>query len=670
MPMPSENRPCRPDTGPTTTRARDKVSGAFPESRPKPRVITAAALAALAALATLTTLPRQATAGETPLPRAVTLSTAGLAMIEAEVTLGAGAVTLSIPRRDIDDFLKSLWVIDPAQAPIRLLFDGPGAFDDSFARLPLTPEDVTDRARLLAALPGAPITVERQAKSWQGRNMGVTERPCPASENRCQMLSLLDDDDNLHQFVLDEALRLRLTDNVDRDAVDAALSAWRAASDNGRVAMQLVSAGEDRRQGALTWLQEAPLWRTAWRALDSDEGIRLLGWAVVENATGLDWQDVQLTLATGSVRAIRAPLYERVAVEREDADISALEPAIGAAISLRREAAPMRAMAPAAAPAETFADDGDSFTRFTLTEPVTLAAGQMITLPFLDQALPDARLTLHRGGRGERHPEIALRIENPLPLRLPAGVLTLYEDGRGHAGDAMIPELAPGASETIRFARDTAMEIREEIDSIELLREMRLVGGMLHVTEDLERRTRYRIEGAPQADRLLTIEHPRRSEWQVFTPDGAEEALDVWRWQVPVAAGAQVTHEVRERQPRLRRIALMDIDRQALATWETRATDPGLRDTLAELGTLRAEIAQAERAMRRLAESMAEREREQDRLVGLIVQLGDESAGTPERRDRVDAIDSEIAEIGAQRRAHQARIDDARARIEALLGEG
>ena len=421
----------------------------------------AAVLAALAALPAIA-LPGFAAAGEAPHLRAVTLSTAGLAMIEADVILGTGPVELNIPRRDIDDFLKSLWVIDPAQAPVHVRFDGPGAFDDSFARLPLAPDDVTDRARLLAALPGAPIVVERHAGSWQGLNMGVNEHPCPDSEGRCQMLSLQDADGNLRQFLLDEALSVRLADSADRAAVDAALAAWRTASGNGSVAVHLTSLEEDERPGALTWLQEAPLWRTAWRAVDSDEGVRLIGWTVVENTTGIDWHDIRLTLATGSVRAIRARLYERVSVPREPAESPAIEPAMEAMLGVRREAAPMAAipMADAAAAVETIADDGESFTRFTLAAPVTLAAGQMITLPFLDEELPDARITLHRGSSGERHPEIALRIENPLPLRLPAGVLTLYEDGRGHAGDAMIPELAPGASETIRFARDTAMEFR------------------------------------------------------------------------------------------------------------------------------------------------------------------------------------------------------------------
>ena len=293
----------------------------------------------------------------------------------------------------------------------------------------------------------------------------------------------------------------------------------------------------------LVYLQDAPLWRTAWRAVDTEDGIRLIGWAVVENTTGIDWDDIQLTLATGSVRAIEARLYARTYAHREQAgDIP--PPAARWSPPRRNSGAPSprwrkQAGRPrwptwpkARCPVSVSADDGDSFSRFTLDTPVTLAAGQMMSVPFLSEDLPDARLVLYRGGQGDRHPVIALSLENPLPLRLPAGVLTLYEDGRGHAGDAMIPELAPGATEIVDFARDTAVEVREETTSTEAVREMRIAGGMLHVSEDLERRVTYRIEGAADDAREVTIDHPRRAGWRVSSATGPEERPDAWRWVV------------------------------------------------------------------------------------------------------------------------------------------
>ena len=598
--------------------------------------------------------------------RAITLSTAGLAMIEATGNLGEDPLRLSVARSDIDDFLKTLWVLDPSGAVAHLTMTGPGGFDDAFAHLPLGPDEVTDPARLLRAMIGAPITVERRGERWEGINMGVTDRPC--EHGPCPVLNLQADDGSLRSFEINDALSFTFSDAADRAHVSAALAAWRARGDDRRVDLALHSDDQDAREIGLVWLQSAPVWRTAWRAVDTPEGIQLIGWAVVENATGLDWADVQLTLATGATRNIAARLYDRRYAHREEALMAESVPVMApmARGSMDMAAAPMPQMADSAA-AETSADDGDSFSRFTLSMPVTLAAGQMISLPFLSENLPDARLTLHRGGRGETHPVIALALENPLPLRLPAGVLTLYEQGRGHAGDAEIPEMAPGATEIVDFARDTAIEIREETGTTETLREMRLVRGVLQVTEDLQRRTIYRITGAPQAERELTLDHPRRSDWTVTGPNDAEETADAWRWRITVPAAETVTHEVTERQPRLRRVGLLDIDLPTLALWEQRATDPALQETLAELGALRTAITDATTRQRRAAEDIEGLEREQARLVNLIVQLGDDSSANRERRARVDTIDAEIAAADEARRAAADEIDSLRAQIEALL---
>ncbi len=605
--------------------------------------------------------------------RGVTLSTAGLAMIEATGTLGEEPLRLSVPRDEIDDFLKSLWVLDPAGAVPFVTLTGPGSFEDAFAHFPFAPQDVTDPARLFATMIGAPLTVERRGESWSGLNMGVTQRP--GEHGAVNVLTLQGDDGTLNSFVMDDALGVRFADAADQATLTAALRAWRAAANPRRVELSLDSDDATAREVGLVYLQNAPLWRTAWRAVDTPEGIRLIGWAVVENTTGIDWQDVRLTLATGSVRAIAARLYERRYAMREDEGYAAFaEPVMEAApmAALARgalvgSAAPV-SMADSGASTSITADDGDSFSRFTLDTPVTLAAGQMMSVPFLSELLPDARLTLYRGGQGSLHPVIALALENPLPLRLPAGVLTLYEEGRGHAGDASIPELAPGATETVHFASDTAVEIREEHTGTETLREMRLAGGVLQVTEDLERRITYRIEGAPDSARDITIDHPRNDGWTVSSTTGAQEMPDAWRWVIGVGAGERASLTVTERQPRLRRVGLMDIDLPTLAVWESRALTDDIRATLRDLADLRRQITDAEAEARRLAGSVQGLEREQARLVNLIVQLGDDSQANRERRARVDAIDAEIAAAQRGVEAQQQRATDLRARITALIG--
>lgn len=604
-----------------------------------------------------------ATAQTRPEIRAVTLSTAGLALIEAEASLGADGLRLPIRRADINDFLKSLRLSDPAGGVPRLTFSGPGMVQDTFAALPFGPDALGDLQALLAAMVGAPVRAVRHGTVLEGALMGTQALPCPPDlDGACTALTLRLADGTLRQIALDEATELGFLDEGDSAAIAQGLEALRAGARAQVVDVTLHSTQAGPRRVGLGWLQPAPLWKTAWRAEDGPEGVTLTGWAVIENATGQDWENISLTLATGAVQALEVQLYERLEAARKLA-APQFEPALAASPPMGREMALYADMASA----PVVMEDTESFSRFTLAQPVSLRAGEMISLPFLSEALDEARLTLYTGGSGMAHPMIAIEFENPLPLRLPAGVVTLYEPGRGHAGDAMIPEMAPGAREVIEFAQDTAMRISERVQDSVQLRAGRIVNGVLEVEETLERRTAYRIEGAPLQDRMLTLLHPLQPGWQMDTEGGILGFAET-RFSVAVPAGESVTHEVVETQLVRTEIGVLALEDEALAFWSGRLPDAQLRATLAALQELRREEQGLRREMARMDAQEGELLADQARLAGLVTQLGADSAATPARRARIDAIDDEILGARAARAAAQARLAEIGQEIEALVG--
>jgi hypothetical protein len=597
--------------------------------------------------------------------RAVTLSTAGLALIEAEASLGAEGLRLPVRRADINDFLKSLRLSDPAGGVPRLTFSGPGMVQDTFAALPFGPEALGDLHTLLAAMVGAPVRAVRHGTVMEGAVMGTQSLPCPPeAQGACAALTLRLADGTLRQIALDATTEIGFLEDSDSAAIAQGLEALRRGARAQVVDVTLHSTQAGPRPVALGWLQPAPLWKTAWRAEDGPEGMTLTGWAVIENTTGQDWEDISLTLATGAVQALEVQLYERLEAARKLA-APQFEPAFAVSQPMGREMAFEADMAIA----PVVMEDAESFSRFTLSQPVTLRAGEMISLPFLSEALEEARLTLYSGGSGMAHPMIAIEFENPLPLRLPAGVVTLYEPGRGHAGDAMIPEMAPGAREVIEFAQDTAMRISERMQDSVQVRAGRIVNGVLEVEEKLERRTAYRIEGAPLQDRVLTLLHPLNPGWQMETEGGSAGFADT-RFAITVPAGETMTHEVLETQLVSTEIGLLALEDEALAFWSGRIPDAGLRDTLEALQELRREEQGLRNEMARIAAQEGELLADQARLAGLVTQLGADSAATPARRARIDAIDDDIAQARAARAAAQARLAEIGQAIEALVGGG
>jgi hypothetical protein len=594
--------------------------------------------------------------------RAVTLSQAGVAMIEAQAMLGPAPLTLSVRRSDIDDFLKSLRLSDPLGAVPMLSMTGPGGVDDVFAALPFGPAALRDLRVLIDDMTGARIAAARRGISISGTVMGTRDVPCPEnSKPGCIAIAVLAEAGEIQQILLDDATELQFSDASDQDAIARGLAALRDAGRALMLDVTLNSSEADTRDISLGWLQPTPVWKTAWRVEDGPKGVELTAWAVIENTTGQDWNAVELTLATGAVQALQAQLYDRLEAARKLAN-TAIPP-------LMLESAPMaRAMMFESEMdvAPVSMDDGDSFSRYTLSTPVTLQAGALISIPFLRENLKDARLTLYRGGSGAAHPSMVIAFENPLPLRLPAGIVTLYEDGRGHAGDGTLPELAPGAQAEIDFAQDTAMQVHEAKTDTQYLQSARLLDGVLVAEERLEQRTTYKIEGAPDSSRVLTIAHPHRHGWDIQTRDG-EAGFDDTRFHVDVPAGAIVSQDVIEQRITHTRIALLDLDSAALAFWSDRLPDPELQTLLHQIQDLRTQQANARDEIVRQREIEAALIADQQRLVGLIVQLGDDSPATRERRTRVDAIDREIQQARSARSAAQARQSEIDHRLRDIL---
>ncbi|CUX80302.1 MAG: protein of unknown function containing DUF4139 domain [Roseibaca calidilacus] len=606
-------------------------------------------------LCTALTTPAMA---ETQL-RAVTLSTAGVAMLDAEGQMGADGLRLTLRRADMDDFLKSLRLADPSGATPRLTMSGPGGLEDAFATLPFSPEALSDLSALIDAMQGAPARLTRRAATVEGRLMGTGATPCDDGRAGCIAVSLMDAEGQIVQLPLDDATTLVLDDPADRAALASGLDAIRTQGRASRVEVTIDSNDPTPRNVDLGWLQPAPVWKTAWRAVDGPEGLALTGWAVIENTTGQDWNDVSLTLATGAVRALDARLYDRVDAPREKAPQFA--PMLAqSAVTRELAATPMVEAAPVQM------TEGSSFSAYTLSEPVSLASGQMLSLPFLQEQAATERLTLYRGGSHAPHPMMALDVTNPLPLRLPAGVVTVYDAQRGHAGDAMMPELAPKDSALVEFAEDSAIRIREDLAEQARITEARIRDGVLIASERTERTTSYRAEGAEDGARVLTLLHPQRPGWDMQT-EGGTSALDATRFTVDLPQGQITQFKVIETRTSRTQLALLDLSRDDLAYWEGRMPDAETRAFFADLRDLR----QQQAALRtRIAETRSAEETliaDQDRLARLVDQLGDESDANFDRLARIDAIDAEIDSVRQERATLETQLRASEERMGALL---
>lgn len=425
-------------------------------------------------------------AAELPV-RGVTLSSAGLAQIErgGPVPAAEPALTFRVPTEDVDDILRSLVVSDPAGRVEGLRLPAQDLAAEAFRGLPVRPEDFENRAALLNALRGERIAIG-----------GVEGRIAEATEARGGLRVSLITETGLRSLRFTEEEELRLLDPglAARIARAAEAVAATRAADTRMLSVALRPGGQAEREIALAYVAGAPLWKPSWRLAVPEFGAaegraRLMGWAVVENRSGADWNGIRLSLVSGEAAAFRQALYTPVLLPRRElpilgsgqVDIGADSgarptppppPPAPAAAPLARMAtrgmaefavpapAPSIADAPSAA-AEATAAASLGRVAFTLADPVTIHAGETANLPFLDQRLAAERVWWAQA-LNARYPLQAVRLRNETGHALPGGIVTVFgstgAEAGGFLGDTQLLGLPPGETRLLAFARDREVQ--------------------------------------------------------------------------------------------------------------------------------------------------------------------------------------------------------------------
>ena len=501
------------------------MHGNAPGSRRRARGAFALALLGVA------WIPAMANAAGEPRLRRVTLSTGGVGLFDFAAEPAAdGTVRLTVPLRQVDDILKSLTVYDARGVVQGVTLPGATPEADLFRDAPVAEADLASMPALLGALRGTEVGVAGPT-SLRGRVVNVAREETTDAQGRVtarHRVGLLTPD-GLRSFVLEEAQGLELADAGLRARLERLLNGLASARREQQRKLVL-SVRDASGPVGLGYLAEAPLWKATYRLLLDGPGEEALvqGWAVLENMSGHDWRDVEVTLAAGSPRAVRQALYQAYYVDRPEvpvvagaegtgaaADEAAKRAAFPAARSARVAAAPEAAFsagsaAPSvlaqAAPPALDAAVGEELaaqTLYRLTERVRVDAGQSLLAPLVDRRVKAQRVALVTPDQRGPHPRAALRLTNPSDASLPPGLVTVYERlGTGalsFAGDASLTATPPGAERLLAYAADGKLEVRTTEARPRRLTTARAAAGVL----ELQRRA---IETAELEARVALLE--------------------------------------------------------------------------------------------------------------------------------------------------------------------
>lgn len=273
-------------------------------------------------------LAAKAVSPEHPLPiRQVVLFNSGVGYLQREgVVAGDAKVDLSFAASDINDLLKSLVLQDLGGGKIATVsydsYDPLEKILHSFAiDLNNNPTfgQILNQARgerievqLMNSDKGIPAKISGLIVGTENKQSGTKDGHPVVKE----MINLLASE-NLQSIPLDQIVGVRFVNPVLEQEFQRALKVLASTHDMAKKAVSIHFSGQGQRAVRVGYVVERPIWKTTYRLrCDPNGKIFLQGWALVENTSDDDWNDVRMVLVSGRPISFRMNLYEPLYIPR------------------------------------------------------------------------------------------------------------------------------------------------------------------------------------------------------------------------------------------------------------------------------------------------------------------------------------------------------------------
>ena len=257
-----------------------------------------------------------------PLPlRKVVLYNAGVGFYERRAEIdGNVKVDLKFNVTDVNDLLKSMVLQDLGGGRVSTVTYA--SLDPITKTLKTFAIDLTDNPSmgdLLDQVRGEKVEIEAPDRVT-GTILGVETREQQVGDKdrvvKSEFLNLLTDA-GLRSFPMVTISRIKLTDAKLDAELRKALGVLALGHATDKKTVSLNFEGVGKRPVRVGYIQQSPIWRTTYRLVLSEKKSPFLqGWALVENPTEEDWQDVSLTLVSGRPISFVMNLYQPLYVNR------------------------------------------------------------------------------------------------------------------------------------------------------------------------------------------------------------------------------------------------------------------------------------------------------------------------------------------------------------------
>ena len=529
--------------------------------------------------------------------REIILYKSGVGYFERAGTLSPGeSARLDFKATDMNDVLKSLTLQDRNGGKVTgLRYDSSEPLEQKLAEFPFKIEGQAPLSSFLAEMRGARVELKFSAETLSGV---VVSARLAASEDkkpdREQVVLLLDSDD-LRTLDLAAASSIRFADPKLQAQLKDYLTAVNQSRSKEKRSIYIDSSDAKERQIAASYMIPSPVWKSSYRLIfDEKSDSTLEGWAIIDNTTGEDWNNVQLAVVSGRPVSFISQLYEPKYLARQTVDLpedQAANPVVyggviggivnGVPDGESRPGPPMgqpvaRAKAlngrdrsqmvtlaspvpvvtgsyqssmgaVSAVTANVAAADLGELFEYRFATPVTVKKDESAMLPFLQQKIGSRKLLIYSENYGE-HPMNAAELTNSTGKTLDGGPITVF-DAQSYAGEALMTTLKTGDKRLISYAVELGTRITSKFDSTgNLVREIHVNRGILTTRQAQQETRTFTIRNVDQKPKTLIIEHPQRPGYKLLNQKPSETTADAYRFEVKLGPDATQKFAVNEEQ--------------------------------------------------------------------------------------------------------------------------
>jgi hypothetical protein len=254
---------------------------------------------------------------------------------------GDEAVTIDLTSAQLNDVLQSLTAIDLNGGRITgASYNSTTPLEQQLRALPLSLGEEPTQQDLYHSLRGARVEVTAAGGGFSGRILSLEARIAPSGNDESKVgserrfLTVVADTGATRTLELTTATTVRLLDTRLRGDLNTYLELLDRNRTEGVRHLTLMDRGSGTRDLRVSFLSEVPVWKSTYRILFTDnvkgsvgssnkiDTATLQGFSVVDNTTGEDWKNVQLSLIAGSPQSFLQPLAQPVYARRAEVPIA------------------------------------------------------------------------------------------------------------------------------------------------------------------------------------------------------------------------------------------------------------------------------------------------------------------------------------------------------------